>query len=232
MRRVLLLLAIAACDSDGGDGVMIGVDGSTMPMPDGSMPRPDARPPMPDRSVPLPDAPMAPQGPRVFVSSLRYSADLRTAGGQATGLASADYICQNLADAAEIGGNWKAWISTSTVNAIDRIVGNGPWYRMDGAVAFPNRARLGTTPVVPISIDEMGGTPDPFYEAWTGTALGGFKAPLGSRQSVTCWDWTSTVDSTSVGGVVGDIDANGSTWTNLATGYCSPFHRRLYCFEQ
>jgi hypothetical protein len=103
---------------------------------------------------------------------------------------------------------------------------------MDGALAFPNRARLGTTPLVPISIDEMGGTPDPFYEAWTGTALGGFKAPLGTRQSVTCLDWTSTIDSTAVGGVVGDIDANGSTWTNLATGYCSPFARRLYCFEQ
>jgi hypothetical protein len=103
---------------------------------------------------------------------------------------------------------------------------------MDGALAFPNRATLGTTPLVPILIDEKLGTPDPFYEAWTGTALGGYAAPRGSRQSVTCLDWTSTIDSTQVGGVVGDIDANGATWTNLATGYCSPFHRRLYCFEQ
>ena len=53
-----------------------------------------------------------------------------------------------------------------------------------------------------------------------------------ARSMLSCLDWTSTVDSTLVGGVVGDIDANGSSWTNLAVGYCSPFSRRLYCFEQ
>ena len=233
MTRALALVVIAACSGSGDTDVMLGTDAS-MPMPDSSIAQPDARAPdaRPPDGMIVPDAPLPPSGLRVFVSSLRYSADLRSAGGQATGLASADYICQNLADAAQIGGTWRAWLSTSTVNAIDRIAGNGPWYRMDGALAFPNRARLGTTPLVPIMVDEMGGLPDPFYEAWTGTALGGFKAPLGSRQSVTCADWTSTIDSTSIGGVVGDIDANSSTWTNLATGYCSPYHRSLYCFEQ
>lgn len=240
VRRALALVALAGCGAGcGGDGEdNPTTDAAMHPTVDGSLSIDggsivvDARPMTPDGSV-SPDAsgPM-PGSKRVFVSSLRYSADLRSAGGQATGLQSADYICQNLADAAQIGGAWKAWISTSTVNAIDRIAGTGPWYRMDGQLAFPNRARLGTTPLVPISIDEMGGAPDPFYEAWTGTALGGFKAPLGNRQSVTCADWTSTIDSTLVGGVVGDIDANGASWTNLATGYCSPFHRRLYCFEQ
>lgn len=168
---------------------------------------------------------------RVFVSSLRYPADLQTAGGQATGLASADHLCQTLADAVSLGGTFRAWISTSQVNAIDHITGTGPWYRIDGALAFPNHARLGTTPVVPISIDEAGGSPDPFYEAWTGTALGGYKAANGARDSVTCLDWTSTIDSETVGGVVGDIDDNAA-WTSLAVGYCSPFSRRLYCFEQ
>jgi hypothetical protein len=232
VRRAWIVVALAACDGGDGEDNPITPDASQS-MIDAPL-SVDARPPTPDGSVITPDAPSGPPpgSKRVFVSSLRYSADLRSAGGQATGLASADYICQNLADAAQVGGAWKAWISTSTVNAVDRITGNGPWYRMDGQLAFPNRARLGTTPLVPILIDEMGGQPDPFYEAWTGTALGGFKAPLGSRQSVTCADWTSTIDSTQVGGVVGDIDANSSSWTNLATGYCSPFHRRLYCFEQ
>jgi hypothetical protein len=216
--RHALLLALAACGgSDSG-----GSDATTAPPTDASTMTFDGK------GV---DGAVAP-GLRVFVTSLRYSADLRSAGGQATGLASADAICQTLADAAAIGGTFRAWISTTTVDAIEHITGNGPWYRMDGALAFPNRARLGTTPLVPIMIDEQGGMPDPFYESWTGTALGGYLAPLGSRQSVTCWDWTSTVDSTQVGGVVGDIDASGATWTELATGYCSPFRRRLYCFEQ
>lgn len=234
MTRAALLLLAAACGGSGaGDDVDLGAqpDASTTGMPD-VMPRPDGHvSPTPD-APPAPDAPVTPPGLRVFVTSLRYPADLRSAGGQATGLASADHICQTLADAAQLGGTFRAWLSTSGTNAIDHVLGDGPWYRIDGALAFPNRATLGTTPLVPIAIDEHGGTPDPFYEAWTGTALGGYRAPLGSRQSVTCWDWTSTVDSTQVGGVVGDIDDSSATWTDLATGYCSPFSRRLYCFEQ
>lgn len=228
MKRAALLVVVAACGGGGmggGDDEHARPDGSTMSMIDGAMPRPDGRSMQPDGST-------QPPGLRVFVSSLRYPADLRTAGGQATGRASADYICQTLADAAGIGGVWRAWLSTTDKHAVNHIQGNGPWYRIDGQLAFPNRATLGTTPMVPIAVDEHGGMPDPFYEAWTGTAIGGFLAPLGSRQSVTCYDWTSTVDSTLVGGVVGDIDANGSSWTNLAVGYCSPFSRRLYCFEQ
>lgn len=219
-----LLLVVAACGGAATDDLDASTSDAAVVHPDGKL--------ISDAQVVTPDSPITPPGMRVFVTSLRYSADLRSAGGQATGLASADAICQTLADAAEIGGTFRAWISTTSVDAIDHITGNGPWYRMDGTKAFPNRATLGTTPLVPISIDEKGGMPDPFYESWTGTALGGHLAPLGSRQSVTCYDWTSTVDSTQVGGVVGDIDVNSSSWTNLATGYCSPFHRRLYCFEQ
>jgi hypothetical protein len=218
-----LLLAVAACgggSSDDIDAATTTIDAAVHA--DGKL--------VTDAATTTPDGTFT--GMRVFVTSLRYSADLRSAGGQATGLASADAICQTLADAAAVGGTFRAWISTSTVDAIEHITGAGPWYRMDGALAFPNRATLGTTPLVAISIDEKGGMPDPFYESWTGTALGGYAAPLGSRQSVTCWDWTSTVDSTQVGGVVGDIDVNSASWTELATGYCSPFRRRLYCFQQ
>jgi hypothetical protein len=210
-----LLVLLAACGGTSDDGT-----GDAMPRTDGSMAGSDG-----NRDA-------SPAGLRVFVTSLRYSADLRSAGGQATALASADHICQTLADAVSLGGTFRAWLSTSQVHAIDHIAGAGPWYRMDGELAFSNRATLGTTPLVPISIDEKGGMPDPFYEAWTGTALGGYRAPPLQRQSVTCWDWTSTIDSTQVGGVVGDIDDSSSHWTDLATGYCSPFHRRLYCFEQ
>jgi hypothetical protein len=227
VKRAVLLL-VAAC---GGEGAGDGVDASTA-MPDGAVVRSDGGVVTADGKLMTPDGSTQPPGLRVFVSSLRYSADLRSAGGKATGKASADAICQTLADASNLGGTFVAWISTSDQNAVDHVQGNGPWYRIDGAMAFPNRATLGTTPLVPIMIDEKGGTPDPFYEAWTGTALGGYLAPKGSRLSVTCYDWTSTIDSTSVGGVVGDIDASGSSWTNLATGYCSPFSRRLYCFEQ
>jgi len=221
---------------------------------DGSPQRADADPGHPDANPGTPDAPQsidaarpdaarppdaAPPGLRVFVSSLRYPANLRAAGGGATGREGADTICQTLADAASLGGTFRAWLSTTDKDAIDHIEGAGPWYRMDGLLAFPNHAALATTPVHAIAVDEQGGTPDPYYESWTGTALGGRIMPPGTRLSVTCWDWTSTVDSPQVGGllgVYGDVgnpdDGEGAEWTDFAVGYCSPFDRHLYCFEQ
>lgn len=50
-------------------------------------------------------------------------------GGNLGGLAGADAICTAAAQAANPGDThiWRAFLSTSTVNAIDRI-GTGPWY--------------------------------------------------------------------------------------------------------
>ena len=49
-------------------------------------------------------------------------------GGNLGGLAGADQVCQSLAKTAGAGGKtWRAYLSTSTVDAKSRI-GNGPWY--------------------------------------------------------------------------------------------------------
>ncbi len=213
--------AVAACGS--------GMGGQTVDV--------DA-PPTPETDASMTDA-VAATGKRVFVTSLTYPADLRSAGGKATGRESADAICQTHADAVELGGTWRAWLSTSDKQAIDHIQGTGPWRRIDGVLAFANRATLGTTPQVPLAVDEKGGRPNPFYESWTGTALGGHLAPKGGLQSVTCLDWTSTIDSDQIKGVLGvygepgsDIDGTTSGWTNIGPAFCSPFRRHLYCFEQ
>jgi hypothetical protein len=51
-----------------------------------------------------------------------------TAGGNLGGLEGADQICQSLASAVGAGDrSWRAYLSTSTENARDRI-GTGPWY--------------------------------------------------------------------------------------------------------
>ena len=53
-------------------------------------------------------------------------------GGELGGLTGADAHCQSLADAAGAGNrSWRAYLSTSTVNARDRI-GQGPWYNVKG----------------------------------------------------------------------------------------------------
>jgi hypothetical protein len=82
-------------------------------------------------------------------------------GGNLGGLAGADAHCTSLAEAAGIEGKtWRAYLSTSTVDARDRI-GDGPWYNVNGEMIAANVAELhgdnnltGET-----AIDENGDTP-------------------------------------------------------------------------
>jgi hypothetical protein len=63
-------------------------------------------------------------------------------GGNLGGLAGADAHCQSLAQAAGAGGKmWRAYLSTDTVNAKDRI-GSGPWYNAKGELIAQNVADL------------------------------------------------------------------------------------------
>jgi hypothetical protein len=67
-------------------------------------------------------------------------------GGNLGGLAGADAHCQSLAAAVGAGGKtWHAFLSTSTVNAKDRI-GKGPWVNVKGVqVAKDVKDLLGAT---------------------------------------------------------------------------------------
>ena len=63
-------------------------------------------------------------------------------GGNLGGLAGADAHCQSLAAAVGAGGKtWRAYLSTSTVDAKDRI-GDGPWYNVKGELIAQNVADL------------------------------------------------------------------------------------------
>jgi hypothetical protein len=63
-------------------------------------------------------------------------------GGNLGGLAGADAHCQALATAVGAGNKtWHAYLSTSTVNAKDRI-GNGPWYNEKGVMIAKDVADL------------------------------------------------------------------------------------------
>ncbi|HEY8519878.1 MAG TPA: hypothetical protein VIN61_07355 [Gammaproteobacteria bacterium] len=63
-------------------------------------------------------------------------------GGDLGGLEGADAHCQSLAAAVGAGNKtWRAYLSTDTVNAKDRI-GNGPWYNAKGELIARNVADL------------------------------------------------------------------------------------------
>ena len=173
-------------------------------------------------------------------------------GGDLGGLAGADAHCQKLASAA--GGSsrtWRAYLSTSTVNARDRI-GPGPWANAKGEVVAKNVAELhgdvdrdrnniwkgsaldekGNT------ISGRGDTPNR-HDILTGSdSLG--RAAKGA-EDMSCSNWTSSKDTG--GAMVGHHDRNGGGNTSWNSAHrsrgCTQDQLKstggdglLYCFAE
>ena len=138
-----------------------------------------------------------------FVTS-RGGAD----GGNFGGLEGADALCTTLAAAVspELGAKtWRAYLSTSTVNARDRI-GTGPWRNANGVIIgtsvdqihdqAPGGASEATYPLNDSSVplDETGAeVPNNpvLHDILTGSNSDGTVSASG-----TCSDWTSTTGTT------------------------------------
>ena len=139
-------------------------------------------------------------------------------GADLGGLAGADRICQQLAQAAGAGTRtWHAYLSTqaadgqAAVNARDRI-GNGPWKNSKGVVVAKDVNELhgsnNLTKQTALTekgdvVNGRGDTPNK-HDALTGTQADG-RAFL-SGEDRTCRNWTS---STQGAAMVGHIDRQG-----------------------
>jgi hypothetical protein len=92
------------------------------------------------------DADFTPRPNRIFVTSETYDGDLG-------GIAGADAICQGHADAASLGGTWRALLQTPTEDWHERLTGSRGWVRVDGApvldLPVPNALLLGA-----VTLDE------------------------------------------------------------------------------
>jgi hypothetical protein len=175
------------------------------------------------------------------------------------GLEGADQSCLDAATRAGLGGSWKAWLSDSHTDAIDRIADVGPWYRTDptSTLVFPDKLSLTGQPLSQLMWNEFGksifegdpfGTAEVSSHAWTGTGRGGRRS-----MGLTCNDWIEPVvwirpvanpqghgrtfagrdvDVRDSGiGETGDIDSV-SRWTSgEQTRDCDRNHH-LYCFEE
>jgi hypothetical protein len=151
-----------------------------------------------------------------FGGDLRYN-------GAATGLEGADAICQELARRVCHGQKtWRAFLSTSTVDAIDRI-GTGPWYDHSGALVAEDVTGLaGQERPAGGCCDEW--TLDELGEYHDGEANGDDHDTLtGSNtegrldtSSSTCDDWTSTTASGSprIGHSWPRSPSNGRNWVS------------------
>jgi hypothetical protein len=141
-------------------------------------------------------------------------------GGNLGGLAGADQVCQSLAQAAGAGGKtWRAYLSTSTVDAKSRI-GNGPWYNYKGELIAQNVADLHTADKNKISADtaltEKGTAPN-YLRMVDGKAAPAAQ-PLqhdiltgtnedGTKSADTCNNWT--VGDASAKAMLGHADRLG-----------------------
>ncbi|HLD84095.1 MAG TPA: DUF1554 domain-containing protein, partial [archaeon] len=156
---------------------------------------------------------------RVFVTSATYHGNLG-------GLAGGDAECQSLANAASLGGIWKAWLSDSSTNAIDRIL-DAVYKNMNGDIVINKKSDITSDGRITAAIakDERNNALTGSNGIWTGTDN------YGVKNDYRCVDWTGTLNSDN--GMAGFATENGARWSFVIENQCSsggpPLH--LYCFE-
>jgi hypothetical protein len=179
----------------------------------------------------------------VFVTSAVFDGNLG-------GLAGANQKCQAAGVGANLGTTFVAWVSDfndvsgsqarPTVNAIDRITGNGPWYlpcrdaNQKLIRAFNNKAQVGATPLVTLDCSEQGqGLPTTTVAGvWTGTSAGGTakqSSPSFSDPANNCRGWTDNGSGNFATGAAGTVNNPPSDWTDIGNVRCNGRYH-LYCF--
>jgi hypothetical protein len=154
----------------------------------------------------------------VFVTSSRRTGDFDSPDP----VLFADLACNGHAVDAGLAGAFRAWLSTSSDLARDRVMGAGPWVTRSGTPIFSSRSHLlSTTPPTNRAFeDEWGDLVAADAFVWTGSR------PTGILSSSNCTNWT-TVSGTGRGGYPNDAARN---WTDEMENGCSGEYH-LYCFE-
>lgn len=196
-------------------------------------PSPSVRPPSTPSSssspnpsgTPMPSA--SPQAKLVFITSQRYTGNL---GGHE----GADQKCQSSAQAANLPGIWRAWLSTYTSLADSRLAhSNVPYKLLNGVTVAANWNDLvDQTLSSPINLTETGQMielENNNWNVWTNTWTSG--SIYDTQSHLTCNNFTSNDSSlTGRGGVSTSTDY---TWTaSERAGRPCNATAHLYCFQQ
>ena len=161
----------------------------------------------------------------VFVTSQIYDGSIN-----GTGLRGADSACQMLANKAGLPtGTYKAWLSTSRVDAVSRLGSARAFVRVDGAPIADQVSDLTSGKILnPIDLDESGNdiSEAQSSDVWTGSTNAGTSSPYGN-----CNDWTSI--SRKAFGESGHFDGGPAQWSddNSAFGCNDNEQLHLYCFD-
>jgi hypothetical protein len=153
----------------------------------------------------------------VFATSRQYL--MKDLGG----LEGADSACNDLAADAGLEGNFVAWLSTSEVDAKERLGEASGWVNTRGEPFARTATELldGFAVYYPVRYDEKG---EPAYGAYvaTGTSADG-------TQDDNCVDWTSDAPSDLVRR--GNQTAASPYWTAEFGDFGCDQGYRLYCFQ-
>lgn len=152
-------------------------------------------------------------------------------GGDFGGIEGADAHCAALAEAAGVTGKtWRAYLSTSTENARDRI-GSGPWVNAAGDTIAESVDQLHSAEVnltKDTALNERGevvngrGDDPNRHDILTGSMPDGTVA-----EGMTCEDWTS--NSADTAGMVGHHDRMGLDDSDAAKSWNSSHSSRGGC---
>ena len=154
---------------------------------------------------------------RAFVTSTQSSGNLG-------GLTGADALCSLLASTAGLGGEVRAYLSTSTVDALERLQGSRGWVRTDGKVLVDTPELLGTTALQhPLRTNEWGRDSGEVYAAFTGTEANGRRSITGEH----CQDWTTDTVGLGINGNTGFL---GHHFGSFGSAACYQT-LGIYCFE-
>lgn len=180
----------------------------------------------PPRDMALPAADMTTPYNIVFITSSQY---VGTAIG---GLSGADTICGNAATAGGLSGHFVALLSSSTVNAKDRLALNGVaargWVGRDGKPFTDQFSALlpGNEIFYAIQLDESGHPVSLSDSVWTGTAGDGTAA---TTSASLCNDWQADAN-TNDEAIVG-TPGGGPGYFSGAQGWPCSNSAHLYCFQ-
>ncbi|MCB9686342.1 MAG: DUF1554 domain-containing protein [Alphaproteobacteria bacterium] len=158
--------------------------------------------------------------PRAFVTSTTYNGNLG-------GVAGADAKCQARADAAGLGGTWKAWIASPTDGLpATRFSYADPWVKVNSTLKVADDLGDLTDGTIDglLNVTEFGTAVSPFNKiVWTGIS-----AP-NTLAAETCNGWTRS--SSSFQGRRGSTARSTSQWVDAGISNCN-MAVGLYCFEQ
>jgi hypothetical protein len=134
----------------------------------------------------------------------------RLAPSMIGGLTGADMKCNAAAGAAGLPGNYKPWLSTTTVNAKDRFANVQSWIRVDGLPFAASVTTLIQGKILyPPFLTETGATLTPSTDyVWTGTGSDGTV-----NGTNTCGDWATTAGKGMLGTLLPSPGLNPTAWS-------------------